>query len=199
MDLWEANSATTALTPHPCNIAGPYACTGALCGEGDNRYNGGCDQNPYRLGAHSYYGPNRTVDTNRKFTVVTQFLTHNGRATGTLSEIRRLYAQDGRVIQNANMRIPGMAPVNAIMDAFCENEKSVLGGVDSFEEQGRMQGIGGALGRGMVLVLAIWDDPTSNMLWLDSIDPSTANSTTLGAVRGPCRVTSGQPAYLEAN
>ena len=92
-----------------------------------------------------------------------------------------------------------MAPVNAIMDAFCENEKSVLGGVDSFEEQGRMQGIGGALGRGMVLVLAIWDDPTSNMLWLDSIDPSTANSTTLGAVRGPCRVTSGQPAYLEAN
>lgn len=28
MDMWEANNAATALTPHPCNIASPYKCPG---------------------------------------------------------------------------------------------------------------------------------------------------------------------------
>ena len=204
MDLWEANSAATALTPHPCNITGPYTCTGTLCGAGNNRYDGvcdedGCDFNPYRLGAHKFYGPKGSVDTTRKFTVVTQFLTNNNRATGALSQIKRLYVQDGRVIQNSYVDIKGMAPVNSISDQFCKNEKAVLGGVDAFEMQGGMKGIGGALGRGMVLVFSIWDDSGSEMLWLDSTYPTDANSTTLGAARGPCPITSGQPAELQAD
>ena len=66
------------------------------------------------------------------------------------------------------------------------NEKKVLGGVDAFETQGDMKGIGG-----MVLVFSIWDDSGSEMLWLDSTYPTDANSTTLGPARGPCPVTSG--------
>jgi cellulose 1,4-beta-cellobiosidase len=204
MDLWEANNAATAFTPHPCNITGPYACTGALCGNGDDRHNGvcdkdGCDFNSYRLGAHNFYGPKEKVDTTRNFTVVTQFLTNNNKATGTLSQIRRFYVQDGKVIQNSYVNITGMAPVNAISDPFCVNEKNVWGGVDASETQGGMKGIGGALGRGMVLVFSIWDDSGSEMLWLDSTYPTDANSTTLGAARGPCPITSGQPAELQAN
>ena len=107
--------------------------------------------------------------------------------------------QDGKVIQNSYVNITGMAPVNAISDQFCVNEKNVLGGVDAFEKQGGMKGIGGALERGMVLVFSIWDDSGSEMLWLDSTYPTDANSTTLGAARGPCPITSGQPAELQVD
>lgn len=34
-----------------------------------------------------------------------------------------------------------------------------------------MTNMGGALGRGMVLVMSIWDDSAANMLWLDSDYP----------------------------
>merc|ERR1711918_102332 len=38
-----------------------------------------------------------------------------------------------------------------------------------------------------------------NMLWLDSLYPTTANETTPGAYRGTCPTTSGVPATLESN
>lgn len=44
MDLWEANSISTAYTPHPCSKPGLVACTGNDCGDGDNRYGGICDK-----------------------------------------------------------------------------------------------------------------------------------------------------------
>jgi hypothetical protein len=44
MDLWEANSVSTAYTPHPCKQLGFVACTGTDCGDGDNRYGGVCDK-----------------------------------------------------------------------------------------------------------------------------------------------------------
>jgi cellulose 1,4-beta-cellobiosidase len=201
MDIWEANDAAMAFTPHPCNITGPYTCSGELCGYGDYKYDGvcdedGCDFNSYRLGDHKFYGANEVVDTTRVFTVVTQFITDNNRADGKLSQIRRLYVQDGRVIQNSFVNVPGIPPTNYISDSFCVAEKKVFDAVDAFEAQGGMAGIGGALGRGMVLVLSIWDDPTSNMLWLDSTDPASATASTPGAERGPCATTSGNPADL---
>jgi len=39
MDLWEANSEATQLTPHACNITGLYECEGAACGS-----DGVCDK-----------------------------------------------------------------------------------------------------------------------------------------------------------
>lgn len=97
MDIWEANRAATALTPHPCNATQTFVCSGASCGNGNDKYNGvcdkdGCDDNPYRMGNHAYYGygSNYTVDTTKKLTVVTQFFTEGDSANGTLSEIRRI-------------------------------------------------------------------------------------------------------------
>lgn len=201
MDLWEANNAATAFTPHPCNITGPYSCTGTLCGAGSERYDGvcdedGCDFNAYRLGNRNFYGPGKRVDTNRKFTVVTQFLTNNNRPTGTLSQIRRLYVQDGRVIQNSNTFVKGLAPTNYISDSFCAAEKAVLGGTDDFTSQGGMARIGAALRRGMVLVFSIWDDAGSGMLWLDGVFPTDADPATPGVARGPCSPTSGDVKML---
>lgn len=44
MDIWEANSISQALTPHPCQIVGQSKCEGDDCGGtySDDRYAGTC-------------------------------------------------------------------------------------------------------------------------------------------------------------
>ncbi|KAF7164017.1 hypothetical protein CNMCM5623_008656 [Aspergillus felis] len=169
MDLWEANARATLFSPHPCNTAGLYACTGAECTSICDGY--GCTYNPYELGAKDYYGYGLTVDTSKPITVVTQFVTADNTATGTLTEIRRLYVQDGKVIQNTAV---------AMTETFCLWSST-------FEALGGLQRMGEALGRGMVPVFSIWDDPTLWMHWLDSGDA------------GPCSSTEGDPAFIQAN
>ncbi|RBQ76852.1 hypothetical protein FVER14953_01037 [Fusarium verticillioides] len=113
MDIWEANSISTAFTPHPCTKLTQHSCTGNSCGGtySDDRYGGtcdadGCDFNAYRQGNKTFYGPgsNFNVDTTKKMTVVTQF--HKG-SDGRLSEITRLYVQNGKVIANSESKIAG--------------------------------------------------------------------------------------------
>lgn len=45
MDIWEANSISTAFTPHPCDDPGQAMCQGDKCGGtySDSRYAGTCD------------------------------------------------------------------------------------------------------------------------------------------------------------
>ncbi|ORY03728.1 glycoside hydrolase [Clohesyomyces aquaticus] len=205
MDIWEANRASTAYTPHPCSATQVYACSGSECGStSSTKYSGicdkdGCDSNPYRLGSKSFYGTgsNYTVDTTQKLTVVTQFYTTDNTANGTLSEIRRIYVQNGKVIQNAKITIPGLQTEGTITDSYCASQKTVLGGTDHFSKLGGLKTMGGALGRGMVLALSIWDDAGQNMGWLDQDPyPADADSSKPGVGRGPCKVGSGKPADL---
>jgi len=201
MDIWEANNAANALTPHPCNAVGTKACTGTTCT--DDLTEGTCDQagcdfNPFRLGNHAFYGPNGTVDTTKPFTVITQFITNNGLATGTLSSIRRLYKQNGRIIQNSHVKVPGLSSAyDSISDSYCKGEASAFDEGDgfTFEARGGMKQIGEALGRGMVLVMSIWQDSGSFMQWLDG---QTGNITEPGNWRGPCSTTSGVPAQIQS-
>lgn len=159
MDIWEANSATTAFTPHACNISATYACSGSSCSSTGVCDQAGCDYNAYRMGAHDFYGPNKTVDTTRNFTVVTQFITADGTNTGALKEIKRVYVQDGKVIANANVNITGLAATNSIDDTYCNAQTEAFGGgVSSFERQGGMTGMGASLARGMVLIFSIWSE-----------------------------------------
>jgi cellulose 1,4-beta-cellobiosidase len=78
--ITEANAISTAFTPHPCKNNVYHSCKGAECGGtySEERYAGdcdpdGCDWNPYRHGHPDFYGKGKTVDTGKKFTVVTQF------------------------------------------------------------------------------------------------------------------------------
>ena len=111
MDIWEANSISTALTPHSCQPEGYNVCTDDGCGGtySLDRYAGtcdanGCDFNPYRVGVKDFYGKGKSgVDTSKKMTVVTQFL-----GSGQLTEIKRFYVQNGKVISNPEPTIPGM-------------------------------------------------------------------------------------------
>ncbi|MCJ1314685.1 hypothetical protein MMC25_008367 [Agyrium rufum] len=201
MDIWEANNAANALTPHPCQGKGTIACTGAACGNDiatGTCDQAGCDFNPYRNGQHNFYGPGKTVDTTKKFTVVTQFITDTGLPSGKLTNIRRIYKQNGKVIQNTHGSVAGMTNYNSITENYCKAEAKTFneGSGYVFDARGGLAQMGKALERGMVLVLSIWEDSGSFMQWLDG---ATGNTTIAGNLRGPCSATSGQPAEIMAD
>ncbi|KAK1992639.1 family 7 glycosyl hydrolase [Colletotrichum falcatum] len=200
MDVWEANSVAATFTPHPCETVGQRSCSGDACGGtySADRYAGqcdpdGCDFNSHRMGNASFYGkgPGFAVDTSKKVTVVTQFV----ESGGALSDIRRLYVQGGRVIPNSDAAVPGVEG-NSVNKDFCAAQKKAFGDRDVFADKGGLEQMGKALAAGMVLVMSVWDDHHSNMLWLDSTYPT--NSTGAGAVRGTCGTDSGVPADIEA-
>ena len=205
MDIWEANSISTAYTPHPCTVSGQKSCTGSTCvGEGDARLSGicdpnGCDFNSYRMGDTSFYGPGKKVDSTKPFTVVTQFLTSDNTTTGTLSEIRRLYVQNGVVFANSKTSIPNMPVYDSISTAYCNDMMTATNNTNAFQSHGGMAAMGKALQNGMVLVLSVWDDHAANMLWLDSNYPTDLPATNPGVARGTCATTSGKPTDVEAN
>lgn len=138
------------------------------------------------------------MDTKSKFTVVTQFITSDGTDTGTLSEIRRKYVQNGKVIDNSVSKISGVSG-NSITDSYCNAQKTAFGDTNSFEKLGGLNAMGGAIGRGMVLALSVWDDHAVNMLWLDSTYPTDKSATAPGVARGTCSTTSGAPTDVEKN
>ncbi|PPQ99255.1 hypothetical protein CVT24_009300 [Panaeolus cyanescens] len=204
MDIWEANSISTAYTPHPCTIAGPHRCDGTACNDPVNRYSGtcdpdGCDFNSYRLGDRNFYGPGKVVDTKKKMTVVTQFHTTSGTASGALKEIRRIYVQDGKVIQNSKVNFSGLSAYDSVTTEFCTETRKYFKDFDSFAAKGGMPGMEKGLRNGMVLALSIWDDHHANMLWLDSSYPTDKDPNQPGIARGSCPTTGGKPADVEAN
>lgn len=179
MDLWEANSEATALTPHPCDTVGPYGCTGSTCSSVCDK--SGCGFNPYAMGDTSYYVPGGTVDTTQPFTVTTQFITDDNTTTGTLVEIRRSYIQNGVVIPNAvATSSSGWSGLDSITEAYCTSSDS------SAASLGALTTMGEALARGMVLAFSIWNDAGGYMNWLDS------------GSAGPCNSTEGNPTIIES-
>jgi cellulose 1,4-beta-cellobiosidase len=205
MDIWEANSISGSYTAHPCSFDGQKACTGTDCGDNatNERYQGvcdkdGCDLNPYRVGVRDFYGPGSQfkVDTTRPFSVVTQFLTHDGTDTGELSEIKRLFIQDNKAIPHPASNTPGAQAYSSISDSMCDAFKTAFGDQNDFRKKGGLKQMGEALRRGMVLVMSLWDDHEADMLWLDSTSPP--NSTRPGATRGSCPTSSGRPTDVES-
>jgi len=204
MDVWEANSWSSAYTPHVCSVLGQYRCSGTQCGDDpNNRYGGvcdkdGCDFNSYRMGAHNFYGNGDTVDTSKPFTVVTQFITSDNTANGDLSEIRRFYVQNGKVIGNSAANITGFKPYTSVSDQYCNDQKNLFGDKNQFEALGGLKVLGNSLAQGVVLVMSLWDDHAAHMLWLDSNYPVNASATEPGVARGNCPVTSGVPSDVES-
>lgn len=196
MDIWEANSIANAYTPHPCTVTGPTRCSGTQCTEYCDQP--GCDWNPYRMGNKEFYGPGKTVDTTKKITVVTQFITNDGTATGKLTEMRRLYVQNGVVIQNLKSTISGLTQYDSITDDFCAAQKSVFQDTNVYAQKGGMTTMDKSFQNGHVLVMSIWDDHAANMLWLDSNYPLDRDASLPGVARGTCATTSGVPANVES-
>jgi len=178
MDFWEANSAATKYTPHTCNKPGLYACNGDECGLDRLGVCGhtGCGFNAFKQGVEQFYRPGGIVDTRRPFTVVTQFITADNTSAGRLVDIRRLWVQDGKVIENPQAD-SGLG--NSLTEQFC-------GEGTTFYEHGGLKGMGESLSRGMVLVFSIWNQPDGWMRWLDA------------GSNGPCDVDDGDPKVIKA-
>merc|ERR1712125_281585 len=127
MDIWEANSISTAYTAHSCSSDGHTRCEGDDCGnKDDNRFKGVCDKNgcdvqTFRLGNKNFFGKGGTVDSSQKMTVVTQFITEDGTDNGALKEIRRHYVQNGKKIDTPELNV-GSKTFNSISDEFCAAE-----------------------------------------------------------------------------
>ncbi|KAK1952076.1 family 7 glycosyl hydrolase [Colletotrichum sublineola] len=174
LDIWEANTRATHIAPHPCSQPGLYKCVGDECEQAGVCDKAGCSWNPNVINATHYYGTGDkfTVDTTRKFTVVTQFPSENGK----LKELRRLYVQDGKVIQNNVVNINGPPKINFMNDDYCQAT-----GASQFSRLGGMEVMGDAMTRGMVLALSVWWDHVTFMNWLD-----VGNN-------GPCNTTEGDP------
>jgi cellulase len=173
----------TVLTPHPCSGVGSFLCAGDECTKAGVCDHDGCGINPFRSGSKNFYGPGMTVDTSKPFTVVTQFLSADNTSTGTLSEIRRLYVQGGKVIENAPVSMDDVAAgPGAVTEDFCTAVNS-----SSFLRLGGMEVMGQSLARGMVLIFSIWNSDGDFMNWLDSGES------------GPCSNTSGDPRLIVAD
>lgn len=116
-----------------------------------------------------------------------------------MKEIRRLYVQNGKVIQNSKVNVPGMDSLDSVTSAYCSSAKTAFGDRDSFGAHDGLAGISKAMNVGMVLVLSIWDDHTANMLWLDSSYPTDKDASAPGIARGTCATSSGVPADVEGS
>lgn len=209
LDIWEANSMSTAFTSHPCeSFTGTHRCSSPEeCGDAGNRYNGvcdkdGCDFNAYRMGNTSFYGPGAqfVIDSTRKFTIVTQFVTNDGTASGELVDIRRFYQQDGRRVENPRAAWDALAglDVRSLTEETCSAAKKAFGDVDDHAAKGSLAQLGRALQNGVVLTMSLWTDHAAQCLWLDSSYPAGADPKLPGVARGSCPTSSGRPDEVEA-
>ncbi|TYZ59492.1 hypothetical protein PybrP1_010097, partial [[Pythium] brassicae (nom. inval.)] len=206
MDIWEANSMSNAYTTHPCSNEELFRCGSPTeCGAGSgNRYTSscdkdGCDFNPFRVGNKTFYGPGAsfTIDTTKPFTVVTQFITSDKTANGDLVEIKRLFKQNGKVIENANINVAGVDPLASLSETMCTQTKKAFGDTDDHSAKGGLKQMGKALERGMVLTMSLWTDHEAHCLWLDSNYPLDRSPTQPGVARGSCPTSGGAPAEVE--
>lgn len=196
IDIWEGNSISTAFTLHPCKTKDYRVCQDSTCGGtySSNRYAGdcdpdGCDFNSFRYGDESFFG--KVVDPSKKMTVVTQFVAEGG----VLTEVRRQYVQNGKIIKNSVSKVAGVAG-NSLTPQLCKAAKTAFNDVDYFNQRGGFAGISEAMGKGMTLVFSFWDDHYAQLDWLDSTYPHSKSGP--GVKRGTCSIGEGDPKKVEA-
>ncbi|KAL2204605.1 glycoside hydrolase [Sarocladium strictum] len=195
IDIWESNAHAFAFTPHACKNNKYHVCETDTCGGtySEDRFAGlcdanGCDYNPYRMGNTNFYGKGLTVDTSKKFTVVSQF---------SPNKLTQFLVQDGVKHVIPSPTYDGLPDSSDITPDFCTNQFKVFDDRDRFAEVGGFTALNEALTIPMVLVMSIWDDHYSNMLWLDSTYPPEKEGLP-GAARGPCSQDSGVPSDVES-
>jgi cellulose 1,4-beta-cellobiosidase len=204
IDLWEANSISTAFTMHACS-ENNIACTGTDCGDnGPDRFKGVCDKNGCDIQSNrltgsdaKFWGPGSEykIDSTKPVTVTTQFITEDGTDNGQVTQVRQFYTQNGKVIEHPQYNVNGNKH-DRITDEFCADWVAETQDGTNFLDKGGMKTISESLETGVVLVMSLWDDHYANMLWLDSTYP--VDSSDPGAFRGTCSTDSGVPKDVES-
>ncbi|KAI0829513.1 glycoside hydrolase [Hypoxylon sp. FL0890] len=179
MDLWEANSMSSALIPHPCQKDGYFVCKTSDCGGtySDNRPSGscdpdGCDLNPFHHGDANFYGKGETIDTSKSSLVY------------FIQNVKEIELPKSKYVSGGS----------TIDVGFCDAAKDVFKGNKRFQEMGGLTAMGKAPGKPMVLVMSVWDEAYANMLWLDGQRyPLGCDPSEPGVPRGECDVDGSKP------
>lgn len=195
IDIFEGNSISTAFTLHPCLSGGE--CSGDKdCGgtySKTNRYGSKCapdgaDFTTFRRGNTDFYGPEKTLNSKKPYTVVTQFPAQGN----SLKEVVRFYVQDGKRIDIPKAKTPGLDGTT-LTEASYKQQKALFGEKDDVTQYGGWGQISKTLASPTVLVMSFWDDVYANMLWLDGVAyPTDKSPTAPGVARGTCASTSGK-------
>jgi cellulose 1,4-beta-cellobiosidase len=135
-------------------------CETSGCGGtySDDRFAGdcdanGCDYNPYRMGNKDFYGKGLTVDTSKKFTVVSQF---------QQNKLTQFFVQNNKKIEIPAPKWDGIpSDSSSLTPEFCKAAPIAFGDRDRFGEIGGFDQLNAALQVPMVLVMSIWDDVSS--------------------------------------
>nr|BAF57424.1 putative glycosyl hydrolase family7 [uncultured symbiotic protist of Mastotermes darwiniensis] len=156
-DIMEANTRAITFTTHPCSKLKQNVKNTVQC------MPDGCGFNAYRYGGRTFYGPGATykVDSTKKITVVTQFISSDGTDKGDLVEIRRLYVQGGKVIPNAKVSVYNSGEFDSISDKFCRTAGHQIDGYHALSFMGQ------SFKNGHALIFSLWD-ANDGMTWLDA-------------------------------
>jgi cellulose 1,4-beta-cellobiosidase len=179
LDMWEANKHSMQLALHPmATEESQTVCyQDAECGsQQDGKRDigptdrNGCYLNPYMFGHKKFYGPGEdyAVNTQKPFTIVTEFREKNGELEGMYQS----YYQNGKKIEQPEY---GFGSGNAMTDDFCKKSFEAHSEVPLFQQKGGMKQFSKAVKRGMTMVVSFWDDMATNMNWLDSGKRGTCN------------------------
>jgi len=159
MDLFEGNRMSVAITAHPCSTVSASTCDTSAPGA---KCENPCDTDGADANLFRRYGPDKAffelADPKKPVRVRTRFRLND---EGNLSEIVQIYEQDMFGQPEEIFR-------TSITDDSVAEQKRLFREVNHFAALGGLAQMGHALQRGMVLVLAIWADESSNMNWLDS-------------------------------
>ncbi|KXH37027.1 glycosylhydrolase family 7-4 [Colletotrichum simmondsii] len=182
-DAWNSNAHSYSMISKPCVDTGYEVCQTTDCDAAKTGGSGqvqcdssGCDYNPYRLGDKEFYGKGKTVDTSRKFTVVTQFSEDN---------VKQFFIQDGKRIETPAASYPGFPNASGLSPDYCKALPANFQDPEYFAQVGGYARHNEALRRPMVLTMSISNDHWANNLWLDSTFPRDRSGLP-GAERGSC-------------
>ena len=114
--------------------------------------------------------------------------------TAKLSEIRRFFIQDNKVIPHPASNTAGRKPYISISKNMCDAFKNKFGDPIDFRKNRGFNQMGKALYIGMMLFISLLDDHEVEILRLDSTPSGLSRSC---AARKICPTTSGRPFDVE--
>ncbi|KAK3296190.1 glycoside hydrolase [Chaetomium fimeti] len=156
--VWNSNAHSFAMSSHVCYEDGPHVCQQGNClynepyaERGPGRCDAtGCSYNPYRMGNKDFYGKGKTVDTARKFTVVTQW---------TEDKVTQFLIQDNQKFDVPAPTWDGLPQEAGLSRDMCTSQFPVFGERDIMAELGGWEHHSKQLlNQPMVMVMSIGTD-----------------------------------------
>ncbi|KAJ3050857.1 hypothetical protein HK097_008158 [Rhizophlyctis rosea] len=155
MDIFEGNAAASAAVLHPCNATDKTGkCDPWGCGVNTNTH------------IPTLVGPKRHIDTQKTYTVTTQFFTSNNKVNGELVAVKQFASQGKKTVALPTLSID-----------YCNQQEA---GNPYWNVTGEFPGISRSWDIGQVLIFAFWGSGGDSMSWLDGGLANPRCNQTLG-------------------